>query len=186
MTVSDICRKLRISKKTFYQFYASKEEVVYNFVLQRIDASKGVMDEILSGKDFVESLLASIERFTRIGFVDPDKRTINEILKYYPETFEKRAALGRKYIEEKMYSVFAEGCRQGYVREGVNDDSSFLLMGLLMKGLTNYYEKESSNGHQKLPVKSVRAALEDFFVHALLTEKGYERYCELKNINNTK
>ena len=54
VTIDDVCRQLSISKKTFYQFYAQKEDLVGAVVQKRIADSQQYFSRIFRGKNAVE------------------------------------------------------------------------------------------------------------------------------------
>ncbi|HBN01593.1 MAG TPA: hypothetical protein DD383_03040, partial [Rikenellaceae bacterium] len=91
VSIDDICRKLGISKKTFYQYYAQKEDLVADVVTNNVRKKKDEFDRIVKGKDIVQILKALFSMVNRKKTMVKDKRMVKDIMKYYPETFTKHA-----------------------------------------------------------------------------------------------
>lgn len=58
VSIDDICRKLCISKKTFYQYYAQKEDLVADVVTYNVERKKAEFEKLVEGKNVVQILKA--------------------------------------------------------------------------------------------------------------------------------
>lgn len=56
VSIDDICRKLCISKKTFYQYYAQKEDLVADVVTYNVERKKDEFERMVEGKNAVQVL----------------------------------------------------------------------------------------------------------------------------------
>jgi AcrR family transcriptional regulator len=107
--MDDIARKIAVSKKTIYQFFKDKDElisaVMKNYLTQqeseldtlyqnRIDP----IDEVLKISDYIKKTLESVN--TAILF---------EIEKYHPKSYE----LFQRHQETKVYGMLLENMKQG-------------------------------------------------------------------------
>ncbi len=90
VSVDDICRELCISKKTFYEYYGRKEDLVADVVTYNVERKKAEFEKLVAGKDVVQILKAMFSMVSRKKTMDKDKRMAKDIMKYYPETFLKR------------------------------------------------------------------------------------------------
>lgn len=180
VSINDICRKLCISKKTFYQFYSQKEDLVGDIVTYRIENEKQKFEKLSEGKTFIEIFNSVFELISKKKLMDPNRKLASEIWKYYPETFKKNSAAKEKLIRSFFIKVFRDGVEEGYLRPEMNDEATMLLLSLMHNKMVTYLENEDEIGAiKKIPFKSLLKAFETIVTRTLLTEKGYKEYVEL-------
>ena len=116
VSIDDICRKLCISKKTFYQYYAQKEDLVADVVTYNVERKKDEFERMVEGKNAVQVLKAMFALIGRKKTMDKDKRMVKDIMKYYPETFIKRAEDRSRHFTTSLWIVSTpEGRRDSSV-----------------------------------------------------------------------
>ena len=185
VSIDDICRKLGISKKTFYQYYAQKEDLVADVVTNNVRKKKDEFDRMVKGKDIVQILKALFSMVNRKKTMVKDKRMVKDIMKYYPETFTKHAEERGKAMHRFFVERFREGMEQGLVRSDMDVDGVQLLICIMHEGMTDYLEGSGHVEGVKVSFKSLAAAFEDIVTRTLLTPKGFEEYSSLTNNKNS-
>ena len=185
VSIDDICRKLGISKKTFYQYYAQKEDLVADVVTNNVRKKKDEFDRIVKGKDIVQILKALFSMVNRKKTMVKDKRMVKDIMKYYPETFTKHAEERGKAMHRFFVDRFREGMEQGLVRSDMDVDGVQLLICIMHEGMTDYLDGSGHVEGVKVSFKSLAAAFEDIVTRTLLTPKGFEEYSSLTNDKNS-
>ena len=185
VSIDDICRKLCISKKTFYQFYATKEDLVADVVTNDVEKKKNEFRKLVEGKDVVQILKALFLLVNKKKTVDKDKRIAKEIMKYYPETFVRHLEDRNKAMHRFFVDNFREGMKQGLVRLDMDSDAMQFLVCAMHERIVDYLNGDYHVEGAKLSFKSLAAALEDIVTRSLLTPKGFEEYKSLDNDNNS-
>ena len=185
VSIDDICRKLGISKKTFYQYYAQKEDLVADVVTNNVRKKKDEFDRMVKGKDIVQILKALFSMVNRKKTMVKDKRMVKDIMKYYPETFTKHAEERGKAMHRFFVERFREGMEQGLVRSDMDVDGVQLLICIMHEGMTDYLDGSGHVEGVKVSFKSLAAAFEDIVTRTLLTPKGFEEYSSLTNNKNS-
>ena len=185
VSIDDICRKLGISKKTFYQYYAQKEDLVADVVTNNVRKKKDEFDRMVEGKNIVQILKALFSMVNRKKTMVKDKRMVKDIMKYYPETFTKHAEERGKAMHRFFVDRFREGMEQGLVRSDMDVDGVQLLISIMHEGMTDYLDGSGHIEGVKVSFKSLAAAFEDIVTRTLLTPKGFEEYSSLTNDKNS-
>ncbi len=185
VSIDDICRKLGISKKTFYQYYAQKEDLVADVVTNNVRKKKDEFDRMVEGKNIVQILKALFSMVNRKKTMVKDKRMVKDIMKYYPETFTKHAEERGKAMHRFFVDRFREGMEQGLVRSDMDVDGVQLLICIMHEGMTDYLDGSGHVEGVKVSFKSLAAAFEDIVTRTLLTPKGFEEYSSLTNNKNS-
>ena len=185
VSIDDICRKLCISKKTFYQYYAQKEDLVADVVNNNVRKKKEEFDRLVEGKDIVQILKALFSMVNRKKTMVKDKRMVKDIMKYYPETFTKHAEERGRAMHRFFVDRFREGMEQGLVRSDMDVDGVQLMICIMHEGMIDYLEGSCRIEGVKVSFRSLAAAFEDIVTRTLLTPKGFEEYSSLTNGKNS-
>ncbi len=185
VSIDDICRKLCISKKTFYQYYAQKEDLVADVVTYNVERKKAEFEKLVEGKDVVQILKSMFALVNKKKTIDKDKRMAKDIMKYYPETFSKHADERNKAMHRFFVDRFNEGREQGLVRSDMDVDGVQLLICIMHEGMADYLEGRYHFEGAKVSFKSLAAAFEDIVTRVLLTQKGFEKYKSIDNDKNS-
>lgn len=185
VSIDDICRRLCISKKTFYQFYATKEDLVADVVTYNIEKKKVEFKRLVDGKNAVQVLKSMFSLVDKKKTMDKDKRMAKEIMKYYPETFTKHLEERNKAMHRFFVNCFNEGVSQGLIRSDMDMDAVQLLICIMHEGMADYLEGNHHIEGAKLSFKSLAAAFEDIVARSIFTTKGFEEYKSLDNNKNS-
>ena len=185
VSIDDICRKLCISKKTFYQYYAQKEDLVADVVTYNVERKKAEFEKLVEGKNVVQILKAMFALVNKKKTIDKDKRMAKDIMKYYPETFSKHAEDRNKAMHRFFVDRFNEGREQGLVRSDMDVDGVQLLICIMHEGMADYLEGSYHFEGAKVSFKSLAAAFEDIVTRVLLTQKGFKEYKSIDNSKNS-
>ncbi len=185
VSIDDICRELCISKKTFYQYYAQKEDLVADVVTCNVERKKAEFEKLVAGKDVVQILKAMFSLVSRKKTIDRDKRMAKDIKKYYPETFSKRTDERYKAMYDFFVACLNEGMKSGLVRSDMDFEGVQLLICIMHDGMADYLEGRYHIDGFNVSFKSLAAAFEDIVTRTLLTPKGLEKYSSLNNDKNS-
>ncbi len=120
MTMDDVAKQLGISKKTIYEFFSDKEDLVKQVLLFEHEHDCGFLKTI-EGKE----LNAIEELFEVYKFINSMFREFNpsmeyDIRKYYPGLFQKIKEIRRKRMFESVYHNLNKGKKEGLYRKELN------------------------------------------------------------------
>jgi AcrR family transcriptional regulator len=136
VTMSEIATELGMSKKTLYEYFPSKEELlsevitsVQNNVSEKIDAI--IADESL---DFVEKLKLLFShgaefhsRFTKHFFIDIQKNA--------PQIWKCCDSFRMERMRKNVEKLVREGVKKGYFRKDVNEHVVVMMHTLSVQNL---------------------------------------------------
>jgi len=183
VSIDDICRKLGISKKTFYQYYPQKEDLIVDVLDSRVEKKDEAFLRRAEGKNTVELMVLLSELVSKKKTVDKDKIMVRDIAKYYPETFQKFAIEKKKHIRKYFEDALSKGKEEGSIRPDIDADSFSLLFCLLHESMIDYMEDKIPTDGKKISFKQLTQTFEDIFTRALLTAEGLKEF-ESLNKNN--
>ena len=122
VTMDDIAKNLGVSKKTIYQNFKDKNELINILIRDRI-----VNQDLQMHKCFVESENAVQELFMSMQDMDYFLATMNPMLfydlqKYHPEAWLKFKAFKEEEIGKTIFNNLERGKREGFYREEINTE----------------------------------------------------------------
>lgn len=178
LTVDDIAQKFGMSKKTLYQSYKNKEELLmevleFNFLKIYRLVSALQKDESLNP---VESLMKQ-EKAIQEMMDEKDSVFICQLHKYYPNVFfqHQTAIAGR--ITDLFRDNLEKGIVQGLYR---NDFNKELYIKFILQ---IFFSIKSSPLFEEIDSKNwLCCNAVEFYVRAIATEKGLVELNKIKNI----
>lgn len=117
VSIDDVCAELRISKKTFYQYFDKKEELIDAVIAYEQEQHMAKMQKSIRDKNAIEVFIFTIKEIKKSAECTPFMLW-HDLKKYYP-------ALHQKYDQiktERIQSAFEENIRQG-IEEGYYRDN---------------------------------------------------------------
>ena len=164
--MDDIANELKISKRTLYEIYSNKEELLFEVVRQDGLRGKRRMDEIIETGMNVINIIAEICRFRIEEFSHINPFFFEEIHKY-PELL----SYVRRLHDERETDANAfiqRGIGEGLFLPNVNYQIVRKLTGALQESIMSQYL------YKEYDVKELAHVGMLFFIRAFCTLKGVE------------
>lgn len=180
-SVDDICRKICISKKTFYQIYPQKEDLVKDCINKMLLKRQELFHKNIVGKNFIEIMISFSQLIHSKRYLLRDRKMDEEIKKYYPDVSSMCAKEKFKAIRDFFKCLCQEGISDGSIRSDFDFESTMQMVSLSVYSLCkfaagDYPHLESSN----VSFRKLVDALENMLVNSMLTEKGKNEFLRLK------
>jgi AcrR family transcriptional regulator len=120
VTMDDVAKQLGISKKTLYEHFADKEDLVKEVLLMDHQNRSIVFKEIEKKK--LDAICEILEVYKAINAIFRDYNTSMEydLRKYYPGLFSNVKKIRRKRMFDTLYSNMNKGKREGFYRKDLN------------------------------------------------------------------
>lgn len=120
VTMDDIARHLRMSKKTLYQFVSDKNDLVKKCLDHDCQVTEKTIDNILE-----KGLNAIEENFEISKNIVDDLKNIHpsifyDLEKYYPEAWNTMHELRHEFVAEVMEKNMERGINEGLYREDLD------------------------------------------------------------------
>lgn len=129
ITMSDIANETGISKRTLYETFRDKEELLEECIQCSVNEADCDMNELLSKSENVIEALISIYANQLNQVHDMNRTIIYDLRKYHPRLY-KIIDEKQKADVESFFPLFEKGIEQGLIR----DDINFEVLVWLLKG----------------------------------------------------
>jgi AcrR family transcriptional regulator len=176
--MDDIARHLGMSKKTIYQFFKDKNELVIALVKRKLQEDEDQVSEIISKsgnviEEMINMMKCSEEIFSRINPI-----VIYEMQKYHPEAWKHFQNFKSGVLVQTLEDLLNKGIKQGYIRPEID-------VKILAKLRVNQVElgfNTSIFPVAEFNVWKVQQQFNEHFNYGICTLKGYKLLNQYKNV----
>lgn len=178
-TMDVIASRLKISKKTIYKYFSSKDELVreslMNFVTGNqqkikllIEVDTNAVEKCFNMFSYVGSMLINIS-----------ENFFNDIRNFQPELWTKIDQVRTKILYQNLKLIVEQGQKEGYI---IDTQSETLVVSFIIsiRGILN---PDSLIENKLSPSKAMHTIIE-ILMNGILTDKGRKIFMKLKSGEN--
>ena len=167
-SMDDMASHLNISKKTLYQYFTNKDDVVEQVMIHRHELLRHHADlQELMQKNAIE-IVQQLKHFLAKEFNSRIPANWYDIKKYHPAVYKKLTEEEEKAKQGFLEILLDKGISEGYFRKDIDKK---LQIYLLSTPLTYLGDPELIS-RLEYPVYTIVCTVLDNFVRAIATEKG--------------
>jgi AcrR family transcriptional regulator len=172
VTMDDIARHLSISKKTIYQHFSDKDELVNKFTLVVLESQQKEMLAIeASGQNVMEELYLSSE-FLRNKVCNINPGLLFDLKKYFPKAWKIFSDYKRNFLKDILKRSLQRGIDEGYFRSELN-------LEILCRMRMEQVELSFNPDVYPVPdfdILEVHVQLFYHFIYGICTLKGHQEF----------
>ena len=174
VSIDDICRELGMSKKTFYVYFASKDELVEQLLQANINCMASKMDGLLKTGDF-KQLVAKFIKHQEVEKNDVRRvpQLVYDLKKYYPQQFAQFQVNSFKTQKESIRRYLEMGQQAGLVRANLNIELTAVLFAKIHSDAIRDFEVIEAHNHN---MHQLAHTAMDVFVRGVLSEEGLKLF----------
>lgn len=180
VTMDDIAKHLGMSKKTIYQFFKDKNELVIALVQKKLQEDEDKISELIAKsenviEEMINMMKCSEEIFSRINPI-----VIHDMQKYHPDAWKHFQKFKAEVIVHTLEDLLSKGIKQGYIRP----DIDVKIMARMRVNQVEMGFNTSIFPIAEFSTWKVQYQLLEHFNFGICTLKGYKLLNEYKNIAN--
>lgn len=179
ISMDDIARHLAVSKKTLYQHFADKDELVVLVLKSHLERNSKELEAILETAGNSIEELAKISACMKKNMEGLNPAMLFDMQKFHPKAWNVWLEFKQKYIRESVISNLKRGVQEGHIRPEVNPE----IIAALRIELIQLSFNPDVFQHERFNMVEVHNQLFDHFVFGLVTEKGRKLYLKCKELN---
>jgi TetR/AcrR family transcriptional regulator, cholesterol catabolism regulator len=179
ITMDDVAKHLGMSKKTIYQFFKDKNELVVALVNKKLKEDEDQMSAIMNQssnviEEMINMMKCSEEIFSRINPI-----VIHDLQKYHPDAWKQFQNFKSGVLVHTLEDLLTKGIKQGYIRPGID---------VKIIAMMRVAQVEMGFNATVFPVAEfntwkVQQQFMEHFNYGICTLKGYKLLNEYKNIH---
>ncbi|MEM0996556.1 MAG: TetR/AcrR family transcriptional regulator [Bacteroidota bacterium] len=168
VTMDDISRELGMSKKTLYQYFGNKAEIVEGVTDYHFHGERCLMEEIQrSATDPLDVMVQSLKAFAK-SFRDIPTNMIHDVQKYYPKSWARFHSYKTEYVLPVMRKNLKAGVEAGLYRK----DMDLELVAKLRLEQIEMVLDPIRFPPQSYDIGKVQIEQYALFLHGIVTMKG--------------
>jgi AcrR family transcriptional regulator len=170
VTMDDVSRELGISKKTLYQYFSDKNDLVKKSIDREIERiHKSFNDIINQDLNAVEEILEYNKMATRI-IKTHSSSALYDLKKYYPDLHDNVLKIWSERMYELILTNLQKGKSQGLFRKDLNDE----VIAKLHVSRIMVMTENSLFTHEEMVSKEVAREIYIYHIHGIANSKGLE------------
>jgi len=174
VSMDDIARNLSMSKKTLYQYYKDKDELVTVGIKQHMEMEKSEYDEIFQNAHDAIEELALVSRCIRKNLKDINSSLLFDLQKYHPKAWSIWKDFKNHYIKDSIAKNIERGMSEGHFRAEIDPETlAILRVEQIEMGFDNRIFPSD-----KFNFREVQMICLDHFIHGIVTEEGRKLFQE--------
>ncbi|MEI6060397.1 MAG: helix-turn-helix domain-containing protein [Bacteroidota bacterium] len=182
VSMDDVSKELGMSKKTIYQYFANKTELVEK-VLSHMHEKERIpcIGEETQNMNAIDILLA-VSKNVSIQLKDMNPINAYELQKYYPAIYREFIIKKRDHVFEQVKQNFIQGIAEGIYRNDLDID---LVARLYIQKLVDVHDPEFLSS-VNFSFEKVFQVMFDNHIRGIANADGlayYEKQINMSNIN---
>src|SRR5258708_5175427 len=175
VSMDDIARHLSVSKKTIYQYFADKDDVVTLVAKDHMDKGRIEFEGLRDGaKNAIEELVR-ISACLKKDMQEMNPSLLFDLEKYHAKGWSVWLDHKNKYIRDSVVRNLRQGIEEGYYRKDIQPE----VLASIRIELVQLAFDEQIFPYNQFNLADVQIQILDHFIFGLLTDKGrkmYEKY----------
>lgn len=179
VTMDDIAHELGMSKRTLYQAYKTKRDIVETITKKFLTNHENEYESLVTeAKDGVEELLKLMENLNYI-FEHLNPRMIFEMQRHFSEAWQKFKEHKYHYVLSKIIDNLNRGVQENLYRKDIQVE----IIGRMRLEQIQIALDPMVFPHEKFSIKEINRQLLLQYLHGITTLKGHKLINKYLNIN---
>ena len=176
VSIDDICRELGMSKKTFYVYFASKDELIDQLLQANLEYMAGKLEELLALRDFRKLVKLFLKRQqSEKNDVRRVPQLVYDLQKYYPRQFADFQLKCFETQKDFLVRYLKQGVEEGFVRANLDIELTAVLFAKIYSDAIRDVEVIEAHNHN---MHQLGHTAMDIFVRGVLSEEGMALFNE--------
>lgn len=170
VTMDDIARHLAVSKKTLYQFYKDKDEIITTFARNEFECEKNCIEGIAGEAENAIDEVMRISRHIRDTFSKMNPGLLYEMQKYHTEAWQVYTDFRQSTVADHIRGNLERGMREELYRNTIDVD---MLTRLRLEMIQITFDTRVFPPAQ-FNIIDIQLQTTDLFIRGVATARGLE------------
>ena len=177
VTMDDIAKELGISKRTIYQHYSDKEEILKMVIKEELSSQKCEIEKLdESSENPIEQMIQQTDQM-RADIANMNPTLFYDLKKYYPESWGLFQSYKYEFILKSIRDNLSHGVSLGLYRSDIDIE----VLSLLRLEEFEIAFDPTVFPPDKFHMMRVQMQFVHHFLRGILTAKGFEHYNTIKD-----
>ncbi len=178
VTMDDIAKHLAISKKTIYQFYSDKNEIVETLMQYSLKQDECEFEQIQKeSANMIEEVMNMMKHISTM-FTKVNPNIFYDLQKYHPKAWGQFKVFKQECMAKMIESSIERGKSEGLVRPDIN---SKILARMRIEQVEMGLSPEIFPPSE-FKILDIQLTMIDHFLHGICTLKGHKLINKYKQV----
>lgn len=168
ITMDDISRELGISKKTLYQYFEDKNDLVDQTVEQYLSDEMCTCDALETGKHDPITFMLKITDSVSASHRQINPGAIYDLKKYFKPSWDKLSKFKTDFIYKRVLENLIHGKSKGYYHKDINEK----LIAAFYVHIIDFLINSETYIHLAKSFREVHMEMMKYHLRGICTEKG--------------
>jgi AcrR family transcriptional regulator len=179
VTMDDICRHLGMSKKTLYQFFKNKEDLIEALLENNLSENKKEFESIFKkSNNSIQEIILLMEHLADM-FSEINPHVFYDLQKYHPVIWKQFKEFKETFLFQMIVNNLEKGIQEGLYRHTINKE----ILARLRIEETEMALNPMLFHKEKYKIAEIQLELLDHFLHGITTIKGHKLINKYRQIN---
>lgn len=175
ITMDEIAKGLRISKKTIYKYFPSKNNLLENIVKSFLQSTKSrILKNIGEQENAILKIKALSELFAELS-LKMNKKMLYDLQIHMPELWKLVESFREKLIRNIWEDIINQGKKEGYIVEKPND----IIINFILSSIRSIINPTFLVNHNYSMNEAFKITF-DLLIQGLLTKEGIKIYNKIE------
>lgn len=168
VSIDELAQHMKISKKTIYQFFHSKEEMVEKLLKTHLEKHKVIIEKIHDeSEDVIKELLLIMQCSSQM-LTQINPQVFEDLNIYYKKIWKNFEKFKKEYVLDRIIKTLEKGQKQGLIRKNI---SLKLMAYLRLKEIELLMDYQFVKNFD-MSIQQMQQAITEYFILGIGTEKG--------------
>ena len=177
VSMDDVARALSMSKKTLYQHFSNKNELVTNAVEDYMKGEMAEFSEIQKISNNAIEELFNLSKCMRAHVFKINPSMLYDLQKYHAEAWAIFQRFKNRFLKDQLMDNMNNGIAEGYYRKDIDPR----VIAILRLETVQLPFNDQIFPRTEFNFLEVQMQLFDHFVYGILSDKGKELYTEYQS-----
>ncbi len=177
VSMDDIARELGMSKKTIYQHFNNKAQLIESILEHELMSVEILTKQTMEKKLNAIDILLEITRELSLYYKDTDPSSEYDLIKYYPEVYQAHKGKRDRLIKHYLIENLRQGKKEGYFRTELEED---IIANIYLKAITEFLSPDFIE-KQKFSFTKLFKILFENHIRAIANSKGISYFEQQQN-----
>lgn len=168
VSIDELSRQLKISKKTIYQYFKSKDQLIEKLLKKHLDVHKNSIEKIHNESEDVIKELLLIMQCSSYMLTQINPQVFEDLQLYYKKTWKKFEQFKKEYVLDRIIKTLEKGQKQGFIRKNI---SLKLMAHLRLKEIELLMDFHFVRNFD-MSIFQMQKAITEYFILGVGTEQG--------------
>jgi len=174
ITMDHIAQEIGISKKTIYQFFKDKKELVYVATKHSFAEEAQMIEEVTKNSTNAVHELFMVSQHLREKMSKMHPFILLDLKRYYRNAWNLFKECKEDIFQSQIYKLLVRGIAEGNFRKDIDPK---VLTAMRMSQVEMVFDQDVFPADE-FDFRTVQFQLLDHFIHGILTDKGRKVYNE--------